>query len=133
MAFVRWRGRCAQLIATVYKDGRSKKITLACLSGFYVPGSTKLYIAENFPEIKVDWVAVDRALAQGPPGLLKTSTPPEHLDFATVENYLRRWGARAHKENLIHDGSLLYKAADVLTAWRAGFYHANDPGRRKPR
>jgi hypothetical protein len=106
---------------------------MACLSGFYVPGSTKLHVAENFPEIMVDWVAVDRALAQGPPGFLKKSTPPEHLDFATVENHLRRWGAMADKDNLINDASVLYKAADVLTAWRAGFYRTNDPGRRKPR
>jgi len=132
MAFVRWRGHCAQLIATVYEGGRSRKITLACLPGFYVPGSTKQYVAEKFPNIKVDWLAVDRALAKGPPGVLKTSTPPEHLDYATVENYLRRWASKAYRENLTHDAGVLVKAADVLTQWRARFYHANDPGRAKP-
>ncbi|MEM0138965.1 MAG: hypothetical protein QW100_04530 [Thermoplasmatales archaeon] len=131
MPFVRWRGRCAQLIATVYKDGRSQKITLACLSGFYVSPNTKRYVAENFPGIKVDWVAVDRALAQGPPAILKTSTPSEHLDWATIENRLRTLAARADKENLAHEASCLYKAADILTGWRAHFYQGNDPGRRK--
>ena len=37
MAFIRWRGRCCELIVTVYENGRSKKITLANLQTFYVP------------------------------------------------------------------------------------------------
>jgi hypothetical protein len=41
MAFVRWRGRYSQLVATVYEDGRSKKITLANLPGLYVSEATK--------------------------------------------------------------------------------------------
>jgi|YelNatPaOPRAMG01_1025707.scaffolds.fasta_scaffold94170_1 hypothetical protein len=131
MPFVRWRGRCAQLIATVYRDGRSKKLTLACLSGFYVSPNTKRYVAENFPGIKVDWVAVDRALAQGPPGILKNSTPPEHLDWATIESRLRTLAARADKEGQTDDATILYKAADVLTGWRAYFYQKNDHGRNK--
>ena len=31
MAFVRWRGNCAELLATVYENGRSRQILLANL------------------------------------------------------------------------------------------------------
>ena len=67
MAFVRWRGQYAQLVATVYEAGRYRKITLASLHDFYASDLAKLRVAEKFPHIKVDWEAVDRALAQGPP------------------------------------------------------------------
>ncbi len=94
MAFVRWRGCSAQLLTTVYENGRSKQIVLAKLPEFYASDLTKMRVAEKFPHIKVDWAAIDRALAQGPPsGVLKQDTPPEHLDYAAVEHYLRQWGA----------------------------------------
>lgn len=123
MAFVRWRGRSSQLIATVYEDGRSKKITLANLPGFYVSEGIKRQVAEEFPHIKVDWAAVDRALAQGPPGM-KKSTPPEHLDWADVERHLRHWAAHAERANR-GDATCLRSAAEVLTRWRAQFYWEN--------
>jgi len=122
MAFVRWRGRSSQLIATVYEDGRSKKVTLANLPGFYVSEGIKQQVAEKFPHIKVDWAAVDQALAQGPPGILKENTPPEHLDWAGVEHYLRKWAACAEAENRLGDATSLRTAADVLTRWRVKSY-----------
>lgn len=123
MAFVRWRGRCAQLLATVYDGGRSKQITLACLPGFYVPESTKRYVAEEFPGVKVDWEAVNRSLAEGPPGLLKQKVPARQLDMALVEQYLREWAAEAEEAV---DASRLYAAAEVLTRWRTVFYRKNE-------
>lgn len=133
MAFVRWRGQAAQLLATVYDHGRSKKIALASLSGFYVPHGTKVNVADRFPNIKVDWLAVDRALAKGPPGILKKDTPPEHLDWATVEHYLRKWGAEAEygEAKLIQDANILYRAAEVLTKWRSDFYFENRPNEKR--
>ena len=131
MAFVRWRGRCAQLLATVYRDGRSKQVTLACLPGFYVPESTMRYVAEKFPGIKVDWEAVNRSLAEVPPGVLKHKVPEEHLDMASVEQYLRKWAAEADRKKLIDDASRLYNAADVLTKWRVEFYWDNHLARTK--
>ena len=125
MAFVRWRGRCCELIATVYENGRSKKITLANLQAFYVPEWIKKKVAVNFPGIKVDWLAVERALAQGPPAILTKSTPPEHLDMATVEHYLRKWADDISKKNRIKKANDLRTAADVLTEMRAEFYWAN--------
>ena len=65
MAFVRWRGGCSQLIATVYEDGRSRQITLANLPDFYVSENTKHHVAQKFPKISVDWSTVDRELARG--------------------------------------------------------------------
>lgn len=125
MAFVRWRGRSSQLIATVYEDGRSKKVTLANLPGFYVSEGIKRQVAREFPHIKVDWASVDRALAQGPPGINKKGTPPEHLDWADVEHHLRQWAACAEAENRLSDAASLRRAADVLTSWRANFYWQN--------
>ena len=128
MAFVRWRGRCSQLIATVYENGRTKKIALANLPDFYVSEITKREVTEKFPQIKVDWVAVDRALAQGPPDVLMKNTPPEHLDYAAVEHYLRQWADCAEGAKLISDATSLRIAAGVLTRWRGEFYWENQPG-----
>lgn len=128
MAFVRWRGQYAQLVATVYEAGLSRKITLAGLSEFYASELTKRRVAERFPHIKVDWEAVDRSLAQGPPpGILKQNTPPEHLDYAAVEHYLRKWADDAEVANLTGDATDLRIAAGVLTRWRAEFYWDNHP------
>lgn len=132
MAFVRWRGQYAQLVATVYEAGRYRKITLASLHDFYASDLIKLRVAEIFPHIKVDWEAVDRALAQGPPpGILKQNTPPEHLDMAAVEHYLRKWADDAEKTNMTGDTTNLRIAAGVLTRWRAEFYWENRPTREK--
>jgi len=126
MAFVRWRSCCAQLLTTVYENGRSKQIVLARLPEFYASDLTKMRVAEKFPEVKVDWAAVDRALAQGPPsGVLKQDTPPEHLDYAAVEHYLRQWADEAEKADMGNDATKLRIAAGVLTQWRNDFYWAN--------
>lgn len=123
MAFIRWRGRCAQLLATVYVDGRSKQITLTNLPDFYVPEATKHYVAEKFPDVQVDWVTVTRSLAEGPRNILKEKTPIEHLDMAVIEQYLRKWASEAKVANHAHR---LYAAAEVLTEWRARFYQENE-------
>jgi hypothetical protein len=126
MAFVRWRDCSAQLLATVYENGRSRQIVLARLPEFYASDLTKMRVAEQFPRIKVDWAAVDRALAQGPPsGVLKQDTPHEHLDYAAIEHYLRQWADEAEKADLGNDATKLRMAATVLTKWRNDFYWAN--------
>ena len=123
MAFIRWRGRCAQLLATVYVDGSSKQITLTNLPGFYITEDTQHYVAEKFPDIKVDWVAITRSLAEGPPNRLKEKTPTEHLDMAVVEQSLRKW---AHETKVAYHAHRLNDAAAVLTEWRASFYRENE-------
>lgn len=127
MAFVRWRGSSAQLLATVYENGRSRQVTLTSLPGFYASETIRRQVAERFPQIKVDWAAVDRSLAQGPPsGILKQSIPPGHLDYVAVEHYLRQWANDAEEANLTGDANKLRIAAEVLTEWRARFYWDNE-------
>ena len=131
MAFVRWRGNHAKLLATVYGNGRSKQFTLANLPEFYASEATKWRVAEKFPQIKVDWAAVDRVLALGPSGILKQNMPSEQLDYAAVEHCLREWGDDAKKNGLIHDATKLCIAAGVLTKWRAEFLWENYPIQRE--
>jgi hypothetical protein len=125
MAFIRWRGHCCELIATVYENGRSKKVTLANLHEFYADEWLQQEISEKFPGIKVDWLAVNRALAKGPPDILTTSTPSEHLDMATVEHHLRKWADDAYNSNRTKEAGYLRTAAHILTEMRAQFYWAH--------
>lgn len=123
MAFIRWRGRCAQLLATMYVGGRSKQIILTNLPHFYVSEATMHYVTEKFPDVKVDWITVTRMLAEGPPNILKEKTPTEHLDMAKVEQYLRKW---ATETKIANHAQCLNAAAGVLTEWRARFYQENE-------
>jgi hypothetical protein len=104
-------------------DGRSKQITLTNLPGFYITEATQHYVAEKFPDLKVDWVTITRSLAEGPPNSLKEKTPTEHLDMAVVEQSLRKW---AHEAEVANHAHRLYDAAAVLTEWRASFYRENE-------
>ena len=123
MAFIRWRGRCAQLLTTVYVGGRSKQVMLTNLPGFSITEDTKHYVAEKFPDILVDWLTITRSLAEGPPNSLKEKTPTDHLDMAVVEQFLRKW---AHEAKVANDAHCLNDAAGVLTEWRARFYRENE-------
>lgn len=51
MAFVRWRGTCAELLATVYENGRSRQILLANLPGPYASLGTRLQVTKEHPDI----------------------------------------------------------------------------------
>ena len=130
MAYVRWRGRCCELIATVYENGRSKKVTLANLHDFYAPEWVKEEVAAKFPGIRVDWLAVDQAIAQGPPGFLTESTPHEHLDMATIEHYLRKWGDDLAGEKRPEQAGCLRVAAYILKEERSRFFWEHNPARR---
>jgi predicted nucleotidyltransferase len=66
LAYIRWRGKCCELLATVYENGRSKKVILANIHDFYVPEWQKEEVARKFPGVKVDWLAVDREIAKWP-------------------------------------------------------------------
>lgn len=117
MAFVRWRKKCAQLLATVYKDGKSQQILLLSLWGYYVPLVTRQDVAKRFPDIPVDWYAVEQALAHGPP---HQPAPPEHMRWAEAEFLLRELSVAIRRQKgWSQDASVLDKAADVLTSWRA--------------
>lgn len=123
MAFVRWRGNCAQLLTTIYEQGRSRQIRLAVLRHHYVSEEERSLVQRDFPQIQIDWQAVDAALAKGPP-VSAAQVPPEHLDWADVEYHLRAWAERARPQ-WPRDADRLDQAAEVLTWWRAGrpFFH----------
>lgn len=123
MAFIRWRGHCAQLLMTEYREGRSHQICLANLRGAYaVPVTLRADIRERYPEIVMDWAAIDHALAAGPPGAHPLS--PEQLSWLDVERHLRAWAEEAHGDP--HERSVLQQAADVLVHWRARQPGGND-------
>jgi len=115
MAFVRWRGNNAALLATVYKQGASRQILLANLdSGYGVSESVRRYVTENYPDIHVDWNAINTAMAHGPTG--SAPLTKAQLDFLTVENLLREW---THNPCPFPQECMeLLRAAEVLKNWR---------------
>ncbi len=117
MAFVRWRGNSAQLLATRYEHGRSRQILLANLHGAYVTtASLRQTVTERFPEVVIDWHAVDQALALGP----TTDTPPsaEQLEWSIVASWLQEW-AITGPQGYPGERATLQAAAQVLTTWQA--------------
>lgn len=116
MAFVRWRGNSAQLLTTIYASGRSRQILLANFHGlYYAPENIKEMVVAKFPQITVDWTAVNKALAAGPPG--DPSLTPEQWDWVTVAEALRRWAREFKGEP--HENSYLLATAQILMNWMA--------------
>jgi len=115
MAFVRWRGNCAQLLMTEYAEGKSRQVLLANLnSSYFVTAATKKHVAQRFPQVVVDWAAVDQSMAKGPP-----QSPPltkQEWDFAAVEHALRQWASSPSAVQ--KEVSLLLQTAEVITRWR---------------
>jgi hypothetical protein len=122
MAFVRWRGKCAQLLATIYTEKGSKQVRLALLPEFEVSQETRNEVGRKYPNIQVDWIQISRSLAQGPPDLVKEQIPTEYQDMAEVESRLRMWAVRADDRN---DANRLNSAANVLAGIRQRHYFAN--------
>ena len=115
MAFVRWRGNCAQLLATITVDGRPRQRLLVNLQGAYrTTPQLRKRVADCFPDITVDWAAVDRSLAQGPP----TAIPPslEQVQWADAAHRLSVW---ATTSNDPEDRRVLTMAAEILTRWQS--------------
>lgn len=116
MAFVRWRGQCAQLLTTIYDQGRSRQLLLANFqTGSYAPQWIQEDVAQRFPHISVDWAQVNRALAMGPPG-----SPPlsaQQWECIAVEQALRQFAL--DPALFPHEVNDLKIAAQTLTNWRA--------------
>ena len=116
MAFVRWRGNCAQLLATITVEGRPRHQWLANLHGAYRT-SPRLWaqIAAEFPTLVVDWAAVDRALALGPP----TGIPPtpQQLTWADTAHQLSVWSTQPG--HAAAEQQILAQAAEILTRWHS--------------
>ena len=114
MAFVRWRGGCAQLLATVWDDGRPRQLLLTNVPGCSAPAALREAIAARFPTLTVDWAAVDRALAAGPPG--RPPLTPTARTWAETAHDLHTWALTAA---FVSERTALEGAASVLTLWAA--------------
>ena len=69
VAAVRWRGGSPSLVATVYKDGRSRQVHLATLHGRrYVAAEVRTQAEASCRHVAVGGDAIEPALAKGPPG-----------------------------------------------------------------
>lgn len=116
MAFVRWRGNSAALLATVYDQGKSRKVVLAALGcGYRVPTGVRESVAERFPNVTVDWDYVFQSMAKGP-----KSAPPlteRQLTYVEVEQRLREWASETTP--FPGETQQLLGAANVLSAWRS--------------
>lgn len=117
MAFVRWRGTCAQLLTSIYEQGRSRQVLLANLPDAYVSASLRADVIAKFPHIHVDWVAVDVALARGPAN--HSPVPDSTVSCAHAEHLLRALADAMHREGTSRREVLtLLDAADLLTSLR---------------
>ncbi len=119
MAFVRWRGNCAELLATVYENGRSRQILLANLYDTCACLNIRLQVAKEHPDIHVDWFAVDLALARGPK---PARTPEPPVTIVQAEALLRGLAQQLmHGDLLTREGVTLLNAADILFSLRAQY------------
>ena len=112
MAFVRWRGGCAQLLASVWEDGRSRPMLLTHWPGFAASVALRAGIAARCPTLTVDGAAVDRALVAGPPG--RPALMPPARPWAETAPDLRTW---ALTTDVPRERTDLEMAARVLTLW----------------
>ncbi len=121
VAFVRWRGNSADLLTTVYEGGRSRQLRLAGLGGRYtVEPEMRAAVGRRFPNIRIDWDAIERALTVGPPheqAATAAGVPNDRLEWLELERRLRYWAALA--EPLRPQESRHFTAAaEVLGRWR---------------
>ena len=115
MAFVRWRGNCAELLATVYENGKSRQIFLANFQQNYASDQVRDQVATEHPAIHVDWLAVERALARGPK-TKPSSEPP--LTLLQTENLLRTIAHELKGDLFPYQTRDLNGAADTLSQLR---------------
>lgn len=117
MAFVRWRGNCAQLLATVTDQGRPRHLLLANLHGAYrTTPSVWQQVAQRFPTVVVDWAAIDRALAQGP--ATAPAATAQQMVWAETAHRLMEWATNPQYGEP-PERAVLAHAADILTGWQS--------------
>lgn len=117
MAWIRWRGLNAHLMTTEQRQGHSVQRYLVSLGGSYsVSASQRAAIESNYPDVVVDWAAIDEALAAGPPGARPLSAP--EWDAVHIEHQLRIWAEQA-PDLLPSEREAFVRTAQALQLWRA--------------
>jgi len=105
MAFVRWRGNTAQVLASVWKDGKSTQVRVCSLppgERTVTPGLMAV-VARELPDVTIDWTSIQEALDAGPKG----------REYQEVARQLLAWSADAHPQH----SKALRDAANVLWTW----------------
>lgn len=126
MAFVRWRGRCAELLATVYDHGISRQVVLANLGGaLSVSQHLQDAITLRWPHLTIRWTAINETLALGPSGTPAPS--PTQRTWLDVAHLLRQWADTEARES--YERRDLFAAATLLTAWHAQKQWEQEPQR----
>lgn len=105
MAFVRWRGNTAQVLASTWEDGRSKQVLICSLppGERQITASIKAAVERDLPSIAVNWTSIQEALDAGPKG----------REYQEVARQLLAWSADAHPQY----SKALRDAANVLWTW----------------
>ena len=117
MAWIRWRGTNAHLMMTERRQGHTVQRYLASLGGAYaVSASQRASLEARYPEVSMDWAAIDEALAAGPPGAGTLSAP--EWDAVHIEHQLRMWAENA-TDLFPAERAALAQAAHALQSWRA--------------
>ena len=121
MAFVRWRGHCAELLTTVYERGRSRQLRLALLPPHHADAEVRAEVAARFPDVSVDWEAVDVVLARGAPAdqaeRAADGWPDDPLEWCHLQRRLHYWAALTETRQP-SQAQILRAAAAILSQWR---------------
>lgn len=102
MAFIRWRKNSAEILASMWKDGKSTQI----LVGSLLPGQRDITdgmkdrVSKDLPNLIVDWDRLQADLHAGPHG----------REYKEVATKLVNWA----DEMPADDARLLRAAADLL-------------------
>lgn len=104
MAYIRFRGNTTQLLATVWKDGKNKQIVLFNLGGTVtITKNVQEVVEDRFPDVPIDWEAVQRQLDAG---------PTEKNEYQAIADKLRAWSTQLSLDPA--DARKLIEASDVL-------------------
>ncbi len=131
MTFVRWRGNSTELLTMVYKKGRSRHVRLACLSPAHTARpEDRANVASRFPDVRVDWDAVDLTLAIGPRAAQADRAahgwPNDRLEWLHLQRRMHYWADLTERVRPA-EAQPLRAAATVLAQWREGCPSFPDP------
>ncbi|MCY0892595.1 MAG: hypothetical protein OWR52_03685 [Acidibacillus sp.] len=107
MAFVRWRGETAQILASVWQDGKSKQVRVCSLppSQRTITLGLKEIVAKEVPDVAIDWDAIQTELDAGPQG----------GDYMRIAVQLSMWAMEL--DTPLEDRQKMREVSDMLMAY----------------